>query len=226
MAGSGLELGFPISAEQMGVIRGPRGKSSQAGGGTACSQPQILQQSPSVHSGVMGVLVKASPLPLVTMVLEPPACARSLTKIPPKHSHQKQVGCQDHKLRSPPPALKLGSSRQRTRLGQQGGGWKDPTVPPRSSWHRWGSPKPSATPASRALAAAPATCQVPTPTLGKLPWTGLDEGRAEPRASKLLHGTDEVWVGAPRQPELAGGARSHPHALSQPATAALQFTGG
>lgn len=62
--------------------------------------------------------------------------------------------------------------------------------------------------------------------LESCPGQGWTRGRAEPRASKLLHGTAEVWVGAPRHPELAGGARSHPHALSQPATAALQFTGG
>lgn len=66
-------------------------------------------------------------------------------------SHHKHVGRLDHELRSPPPALKLGSSRQRTRLGQEGGGRKGPTVPPWSSWHRRGSPKPSATPASSSV---------------------------------------------------------------------------
>lgn len=169
--------------------------------------------------------MKASPPHLVTMVSGSLIkCYQSMAT-----SHHKHVGCLDHELRSPPsPKTRQQQAEDKAGAGggmQEGshGATTEQLAPARltkaisnpSEQQRaepWQQPQPPA--------------RSPHQHLESCPGQGWTRGRAEPRASKLLHGTAEVWVGAPRHPELAGGARSHPHALSQPATAALQFTGG
>lgn len=87
MAGCGLELSFPISAEQRGVKHSPKGKSSQAGGVHSMQPAPNPPAKPRSALRCQGGVGESKPSPFGDHGV------RKSDKMLPKHGHQPPQTC-------------------------------------------------------------------------------------------------------------------------------------